>query len=123
MTKVWSAFVIDAEVAYREDTDRVVEVMRRVAEELRLDPTFRDKILEPMEIFGVDRFAESSVVIKARMKTRPIEQWNVEREYRRRLKKAFDTEGIEIPFPHQSLYMGSASAPFRVEVLAPSAGA
>jgi len=123
MTKVWSAFVIDVEVAYREDTDRVVEVMRRVAEELRLDPMFRDKILEPMEIFGVDRFAESSVVIKARMKTRPIEQWNVEREYRRRLKKAFDTEGIEIPFPHQSLYMGSASAPFRVEVLAPSAGA
>lgn len=123
MTKVWSAFVIDVEVAYREDTDRVVEVMRRVAEELRLDPTFRDKILEPMEIFGVDRFAESSVVIKARMKTRPIEQWNVEREYRRRLKKAFDTEGIEIPFPHQSLYMGSASTPFRVEVLAPSAGA
>lgn len=123
MTKVWSAFVIDVEVAYREDTDRVVEVMRRVAEELRLDPAFRDKILEPMEIFGVDRFAESSVVIKARMKTRPIEQWNVEREYRRRLKKAFDAEGIEIPFPHQSLYMGSASAPFRVEVLAPSAGA
>jgi small conductance mechanosensitive channel len=123
MTKVWSAFVIDVEVAYREDTDRVVEVMRRVAEELRGDPTFREKILEPMEIFGVDRFAESSVVIKARMKTRPIEQWNVEREYRRRLKKAFDAEGIEIPFPHQSLYMGSASTPFRVEVLAPSAGA
>ncbi|MFZ5876112.1 MAG: mechanosensitive ion channel family protein [Nitrospirota bacterium] len=123
MTKVWSAFVIDVEVAYREETDRVVEVMRRVAEELRLDSAFRDKILEPMEIFGVDRFAESSVVIKARMKTRPIEQWNVEREYRRRLKKAFDAEGIEIPFPHQSLYMGSASTPFRVEVLAPSAGA
>jgi small conductance mechanosensitive channel len=123
MTKVWSAFVIDVEVAYREETDHVVEVMRRVADELRLDSAFRDKILEPMEIFGVDRFAESSVVIKARMKTRPIEQWNVEREYRRRLKKAFDTEGIEIPFPHQSLYMGSAGAPFRVEVLAPSGGA
>jgi len=121
-TKVWSAFVIDVEVAYREDTDRVVEVMRHVADELRSDPVFHDKILEPMEIFGVDRFAESSVVIKARMKTRPIEQWNVEREYRRRLKKAFDAQGIEIPFPHLSLYTGTASMPFRVEVLEPATG-
>ncbi len=71
-------------------------------------------MLEPIEIFGVDDFADSAVVIKARLKTHPIQQWNVGREYRRRLKKAFDAEGIEIPFPHTSIYMGEASKPFQV---------
>jgi small conductance mechanosensitive channel len=117
MTKEWSAYVIDVGVAYKEDTDRVVEVMRQVAEEMRRDPVFGEKILEPMEIFGVDNFGESEVTIKARIKTKPIEQWNVGREYRRRLKKAFDAQGIEIPFPHRSLYMGEASAPFKVLVV------
>ena len=86
----------------------------RVAEELRQDPDLGPKILEPIEIFGVDDFADSAVVIKARLKTHPIQQWNVGREYRRRLKKAFDAEGIEIPFPHTSIYMGEASKPFQV---------
>jgi small conductance mechanosensitive channel len=117
MTKEWSAYVIDVGVAYKEDTDRVVEVMRQVAEDMRRDPVFGEKILEPMEIFGVDNFGESEVTIKARIKTKPIEQWNVGREYRRRLKKAFDAQGIEIPFPHRSLYMGEASAPFKVLVV------
>ncbi len=114
MTKVWSAYVIDVGVAYKEDTDRVAAVMRRVAEEMREDPEYRERILEPIEILGVDNFADSAVVIKARLKTRPIQQWNVGREYRRRLKKAFDAEGIEIPFPHRSLYVGEASKPFKV---------
>ena len=86
----------------------------RVAEELRQDPDLGPKILEPIEVFGVDDFADSAVVIKARLKTHPIQQWNVGREYRRRLKKAFDAEGIEIPFPHTSIYMGEASKPFQV---------
>ncbi|MEW6684471.1 MAG: mechanosensitive ion channel family protein [Nitrospirota bacterium] len=114
MTKVWSAYVIDVGVAYKEDTDRVVEVMRDVAESMRQDQAFAAKILEPIEIFGVDNFGESEVTIKARLKTLPIEQWNVGREYRRRLKKAFDAQGIEIPFPHRSLYMGDASKPFEI---------
>ncbi len=114
MTKVWSGYVIDMGVAYKEDTDHVVAVMRRVAEEMREDPDFRDRILEPIEIFGVDDFADSAVVIKARLKTQPIQQWNVGREYRRRLKKAFDTDGIEIPFPHRSVYVGEATKPFQV---------
>jgi len=114
MTKVWSAYVIDVGVAYKEDTDRVVEVMREVAESMRQDEKFAAKILEPIEIFGVDNFGDSEVTIKARLKTMPIEQWNVGREYRRRLKKAFDAQGIEIPFPHRSLYMGDASKPFEV---------
>lgn len=117
MTKGWSAYVIDVGIAYKEDTDRVVEVMREVAEGMRQDPTFGSKILEPIEIFGVDDFGESQVTIKARIKTQPSEQWNVGREYRRRLKKAFDAQGIAIPFPHRSLYMGETSAPFKVHVV------
>lgn len=114
MTKEWSAYVIDVGVAYKEDTDRVVAVMRRVAEELRGDPDYAQMILEPIEIFGVDTFGESEVTIKARLKTRPIQQWNVGREYRRRLKKAFDAEGIEIPFPHRTICVGEASKPLQV---------
>lgn len=116
MTKEWSAFVLDMGVAYKEDTDRVAEVMRRVGDELRNDPAFRDKFVEPIEIVGVDNFADSSVVVRIRIKTRPLEQWNVGREYRRRVKKAFDAQGIEIPFPHRTLYMGDASAPFQVRM-------
>lgn len=111
MTMGWSAYVIDVRVAYKEDTDRVVAVLTRVAEELRRDPAYAPLILEPIEVFGVDDFRESEVVVKARLKTQPIQQWTVGREYRRRIKQAFDAEGIEIPFPHRTLYMGEASKP------------
>lgn len=111
MTKDWSAMVFDVGVAYKEDTDKVTEVMIRVAEELQADQAFADKIKEPLEIFGVDAFGDSAVVIKARIKTRPIQQWAVGREYRRRLKKAFDAEGIEIPFPHRTVYWGEGENP------------
>ena len=115
MTKEWSAYVMDIGVAYKEDTDRVAEVMREVGEDLQQDPQMGRKILEPIEILGVDAFEESEVVIKARIKTQPIEQWSVGREYRRRLKKAFDRENIEIPFPHRTLYMGEASSPWLIK--------
>jgi small-conductance mechanosensitive channel len=106
MTKQWSAMVFDIGVAYKEDTDKVADVIREVAEELRQDAAFAGTILEPMEIFGVDALGDSAVVIKARLKTVPSEQWSVGREYRRRLKYAFDQRGIEIPFPHRTLYWG-----------------
>ena len=113
MTKDWSAYVLEIGVAYKEDTDRVVAVMKQVADDLQQDPQLGGKILEAIEIMGVDAFGESEVVIKARIKTLPIEQWAVGREYRRRLKKAFDRDNIEIPFPHRTLYMGEASQAFR----------
>ncbi len=113
MTKEWSAYVMNIGVAYKEDTDHVVTIMQAVGEDLQQDSGYRKKILAPIEILGVDEFGESEVVIKARIKTRPIEQWSVGREYRRRLKKAFDREHIEIPFPHRTIYMGKASPPFQ----------
>lgn len=114
MTYGWSAYVFDIGVAYKEDTDRVSTIMRQVLEDMRQDEQFAENILEPLELFGVDDFADSAVVIKARVKTKPIKQWEVAREYRRRLKKKFDEQGIEIPFPHTSIYFGEASNAFRV---------
>ncbi len=106
MTKDFSYYLFDIGVAYREDTDEVVSVIREADEEFRSDPEFSGDILEPIEILGLDRFAESSIVIRARYKTKPIKQWKTGREFNRRLKKKFDERGIEIPFPHVTLYMG-----------------
>ena len=120
MTMGWSAYVMNIGVAYKEDTDRVVAVMRQVADELQQDDQIGNKMLEPIEVMGVDAFDDSAVVIRARIKTLPIEQWSVGREYRRRLKKAFDRENIEIPFPHRTLYMGEASPPWLVKNIVPA---
>ncbi len=111
MTKEWSAMVFDIGVAYKEDADQVMKVMARVDDDLRSDENFGSLILQPMEIFGVDSFGDSAVVIKGRIKTKPIQQWTVGREYRRRLKIAFDKEGIEIPFPHRTIYWGNEMDP------------
>ena len=118
MTKEWSAYVMEIGVAYKEDTDRVEDIMRKVGEDVQQDPQVGRKMLGPIEIFGVDAFEESEVIIKARIKTLPIEQWVVGREYRRRLKKAFEREHIEIPFPHRTLNMGETSPPWRIKNIA-----
>ena len=115
MTMKYSYYVFDMGVAYKEDTDRVVAVMVEVAEEMRREPKFTAMILEPLEVLGVDQFADSAVVIKARIKTRPVRQWDVGRELNRRFKKKFDEVGIEIPFPHMSLYFGEASKPIQIQ--------
>ena len=116
MTKDWSAYVISVNVAYKEDPDRVVDVMRRVAEEMYAEPKYRSAMLEPIEIFGVDGFTESAVTIKARLKTQPLQQFAIGREYRRRLKKAFDAAGIEMPgFPAGSPQGKPAKPPGSLE--------
>jgi len=117
MTHDWSAYIFEIGVAYKEDTDKVVEVMEEVGAGLREDEYFGNLILEDLEIFGVDKFDSSSVVIKARLKTKPVKQWEVGRQYLRRLKYAFDERDIEIPFPHQSLYFGEASRPIELKLV------
>jgi moderate conductance mechanosensitive channel len=115
MTMGYSYYVFDVSVAYKEDTDRVVAVLRELDEEMRGDERFGALILEPLDILGVDKLGDSAVVIKARYKTEPVQQFNVGREMNRRIKKKFDALGIEIPFPHMSVYFGEASNPFRLE--------
>ncbi|WP_225889810.1 mechanosensitive ion channel domain-containing protein [Indioceanicola profundi] len=107
LTKDFSFYVFDVGVAYREDTDRVVDVLKQLGSELQADPAYGAVILEPLEIIGVDAFRDSAVIIKARFKTKPIKQWMVGREFNRRMKKRFDELGIEIPFPHQTVYFGT----------------
>lgn len=121
MTRGWSGYVVDVEVSFREDPDRVIAVMRRVGDELRADPAHAPLILEPIEIFGVDAFKEASLVIKARLKTAPIQQWAVGREYRRRLVQAFAAEGIESP--GRTLQVGDGGRPLPILLMqAPPGG-
>jgi len=97
--------VIDVPISYAADPDTVLQVMREIAAALRADPDWSARIAGEMEVIGVDRWADSSVMLRARFKVvPPIEQWNVKREYLRRLKKAFDERGIEIPFPQLTLH-------------------
>jgi small conductance mechanosensitive channel len=114
-TKDFSYYVIDVGVAYKEDPDEVIEVLRGIGAELAADPRYGQSVLEPLEILGVDAFEDSQVTIKIRVKTLPLKQWEVGRELRRRIKKTFDARGIEIPFPHVSLYFCDASKPFRLQ--------
>jgi moderate conductance mechanosensitive channel len=118
MSRGYAQSVIDVGVAYREDTDEAVGVMREIGAELRADPVFGPKILDELEIAGVDKWGDSAVMLRCRFKVQPLEQWNVRREFLRRLKKAFDARGIEIPFPHLTIYAGVArdgsAPPFRV---------
>lgn len=106
MTKEYSRYVFDIGVAYREDVDQVIEVIKEIDEGMRNDEYFGQSILEPIEILGLDKFADSAVIVRARTKTKPIKQWETGREFNRRLKKRFDELGIEIPFPHQTIYFG-----------------
>ncbi len=89
----------------------MTEALKEIAEELAAEPEFENKVLGPLEVFGVDKFADSAVIVKARIQTLPLAQWAVGREMNRRIKRRFDQEGIEIPFPHRTLYWGEGSKP------------
>lgn len=106
MTRGFSNAVMDIGVAYRENVDDVMAVMRDVAAQLRQDPEVGPRITDDLEIAGVEQWADSAVVIRCRFRCQPIQQWGVKREYLRRLKSAFDAKGIEIPYPHMTLYAG-----------------
>ncbi len=111
MTKGWSRAVLDIGVAYKEDVDRVMDVLREIGAEMRADPEWGPLMMEDVEIAGLDQFADSAVVIRLLSKTLPQKQWSVAREMRRRIKNRFDAEGIEIPFPHTTFYWGEAQMP------------
>lgn len=116
MTKEWSALVFEIGVAYKEDVDTVIAIMKSVGEDLEKDSRFSGNILEPISILGVEQFANSSIQLKVRIKTQTGEQWQTRREYMRRLKYAFDKKGIEIPFPHTTLYWGEKSKPMDISL-------
>ena len=106
-TKGYAQALLDIGVAYKENVDNVIQVIKDVGKEMRGDSHYGKLILNDLEMLGVDDFANSAVIIKFRIKTLPIKQWDVMREFRRRLKNRFDELGIEIPFPHTTLYWGA----------------
>ena len=108
-TRTFSHYVFDVGVAYKEDPDRVMHVLRDLGANLVEDPDWKDQILEPVEVLGLDRFEDSAIVIKMRVKTNVGKQWAVGREMNRRIKKRFDEEGIEIPFPHRTVFLADSS--------------
>ena len=110
-TQEWSRAVVDVGVAYKEDVDRVLAIFRDEAERFFQDPEWQDKLTNPPEVLGVENLADSAVVIRTLFGTKPAQQWAVAREFRRRIKKRLDQEGVEIPFPHRTLYFGE---PLRV---------
>jgi small-conductance mechanosensitive channel len=111
LTKSWSRAVLEIGVAYREDVDRVMEVMLDEAIKLYEDPEWSPLIPEEPTVPGVERFDDSAVTIRVMFKTLPLKQWDVARQYRRRIKNRLDAEGIEIPFPHRTLYWGDEQNP------------
>jgi len=106
-TKEYSQALLNIGVAYKENVDQVMAVIKELAAEMRKDKYFGLLILDDLEMLGVDAFADSQVTIKCRMKCLPIKQWEIAREFRRRIKNRFDELGIEIPFPHQTIYWGT----------------
>ncbi len=109
MTKHWSRSVLDVGVAYKEDVDEVMDVLREIGDGLEKDPKFARMITGPLEVLGVQDLADSAVVVRVMFTTVPNKQWPVAREFRRRIKKTFDEKGIEIPFPHQTIYLGEGA--------------
>jgi small-conductance mechanosensitive channel len=113
LTKEWSQVALNIGVTYREDIDRVVGVLKRTGQELAADGRMGAMILEPPEVLGIEALGESQVTIQVLVKTLPQKQWEVARELRKRIKVAFDKEGIETPYPHRVLLT-------RIESLPPS---
>lgn len=94
MTRDYGYAVFDVGIAYNEDLDRVIALLRQLGDGLRQDKAFARDIRESIEVLGINRFADASVIIRARIRTAPGKQWNVEREFNRRLKRLFEEHGI-----------------------------
>lgn len=104
MTHGHSIALFEIGIAYRENVDRVMQVLLELARNLRRDPVYGSRILEDAEMLGVDALSDSAVILKFLLKTRPLHQWSIRREMLRRIKNRFDELGIEIPYPHRTIY-------------------
>lgn len=107
MTRGYAQALFDLGISYRENVDEVIEVIKALAIEFRAEPEWNARILDDLEMWGVDQLADSAVVLRFRIKTLPAQQWSVKREFSKRIKQRFDELGIEIPFPHRTIYFGA----------------
>ncbi len=106
-TKDFAFYVIDLGFEYGEDVDRVIAVVHEAGAALLADARFAPSMLEPVEVLGVDDFRDSAVILKVRVKTIPLKQWEVGRELRRRIKQLMDRDGIRIPFPQLQVHLAA----------------
>ena len=107
-TKGYSRVNLNISVAYGEDLDRVINVINRVCTEMAEDPKWKADFVTTPQVLRVDNLGDSGIDIKILGDTKPIRQWDVMGELRLRLKRTFDAEGIEIPWPHTKVYFGNA---------------
>lgn len=113
LTKEWSRVNMNISVAYGEDLDRVIGVINRVGKELAGEPEWKPFFITPPQVLRVEKLADSGIEIKILGDTKPMKQWDIMGELRLRLKKAFDAEGIEIPWPQTKVYFGNTPPPTR----------
>lgn len=105
MTYGWSRAVIDIGVTYDENIDAIIELLKELGQQIYKEDEFKDFITEEPTILGVDSFGESAVTVRVLFKTIPLKQWDVAREFRRRVKNEFDKRGIEIPYPQRTIHI------------------
>jgi len=104
LSKNFARVNLDIGISYSTNLDHVIEVINRTGEELRNDPAFKDSIISPPKFVRVNDFADSAIMVKILGDTMPLKQWEITGELRKRLKIAFDKEGIEIPFPQRVIH-------------------
>jgi small-conductance mechanosensitive channel len=111
LTRSWSRAVLDVAVAYKEDPDHVMAVLREVGEEMYGDPEWKALLVEEVQVPGIENLTDTAVTIRVMAKTLPLKQWDVARELRKRIKQRFDRDGIEVPHATQTMYWGEGQQP------------
>jgi len=104
LSKKFARVNLNIGVAYKEDLNKVIEVVNEVGKELAEDPEWEESIINPPQFLRIDDFGESAIIIKILGETKPLKQWDVTGELRKRIKVAFDKKGIEIPFPQRVIH-------------------
>ncbi|MDD5648382.1 MAG: mechanosensitive ion channel family protein [Dehalococcoidia bacterium] len=106
-TRNWSRVNINIPVSYNENLDKVISVLNKVGMQLSKDKHYGNMIITPPQVLRVDNFGDSAIEIKMLGETKPVKQWDVAGELRKRIKEAFDEENIEIPWPHTKVYFAN----------------
>lgn len=110
LTQDFSYYVFELGVSYDSNVEQVFEIIRETSDQMMEDPAMKYVVLENVELFGLDRFDASALVIKGRIKTTPQQRWAVGREFNRRIKLNFDRAGIDIPFPQRTIHIENVLA-------------
>jgi small conductance mechanosensitive channel len=105
LTREYSFYVFNLSLDYKENTDHAIQVLKEIADQLQSEEPYRSAILAPLDVMGVDQLGDFAVVIKARFKTRPGQQWLIGREMNRRIKQRFEEAQIEMPFPTRTIHI------------------